>query len=153
MTEKLPVLYLLARTDIVSMNPGKLAAQVSHASNAFVYHANEFKRDAANNPETNRNLSVVSNVDSFHCWEQSTDQGFGTAICLDGGSIEEIRVAVDFFEALNYIAGIVHDPSYPIRDGKVIHHIPLDTCAYIFIPDKFTDEMCTLVLSKFNLYD
>ena len=31
------VLYILMRTDMDSLNPGKAMAQASHASNAFVY--------------------------------------------------------------------------------------------------------------------
>ena len=34
-----PVLYILMRTDMDSMNPGKAMAQASHASNAFVSNA------------------------------------------------------------------------------------------------------------------
>ena len=34
-----PVLYILMRTDMNSMNPGKAMAQASHASNAFITHS------------------------------------------------------------------------------------------------------------------
>ena len=34
--ETYPVLYIIMRNDLDSMNPGKAMAQASHASNAFV---------------------------------------------------------------------------------------------------------------------
>ena len=62
------VLYLLMRDDIPSMNPGKLAAQASHVSNACV---NRIKKSK------NRKLKSMLKE-----WELQTDNGFGTAICL-----------------------------------------------------------------------
>ena len=40
-TEVFPVLYILMRNDMKSMNPGKAMAQASHASNAFVNTASD----------------------------------------------------------------------------------------------------------------
>ena len=44
-TESFPVLYILMRKDLKSMNPGKAMAQASHAANAFV-HSNPEMPDA-----------------------------------------------------------------------------------------------------------
>ena len=90
------VLYLLMRDDIPSMNPGKLAAQASHVSNACV---NRIKKSK------NRKLKSMLKE-----WELQTDNGFGTAICLatNENDLFPVLTATD-----NYIYDIVYDPSYP----------------------------------------
>lgn len=144
-----PALYILARTDIDSMNSGKLAAQASHAANAFVKQVTKYEKNPANYHPNNRQLTQI--VNGFHEWENSTVQGFGTVICLDGGVMSEIQYTADLFKQNGYIAGVVHDPSYPLRDGVFTHLIPLDTCAYIFVPDR--DAQSKFILDKFNLYE
>ena len=57
------VLYILMRTDMDSMNPGKAMAQASHASNAFVFR---FGKE-----------NLVKQ------WQGETQQGFGTVLVLD----------------------------------------------------------------------
>jgi len=113
MNKETPILYILMRSDLDSMNAGKGMAQAAHAANAFVKHA-EKKNDKL--------------VDS---WINSTKQGFGTTIVLavDGVELQDL---IDNAQGLGLIAGIVHDPSYPVRDGSVTHLIPLDTCGYVF---------------------
>ena len=56
------VLYILMRTDMDSMNPGKAMAQASHASNAFVYRWGKEK--------------------AVKEWQGETQQGFGTVLVL-----------------------------------------------------------------------
>jgi hypothetical protein len=53
---------------------------------------------------------------------------------------------------MEYIADVVHDPTYPILDGEVVHHIPLDTCAYVFVPNKENDKFASTILKKFSLH-
>jgi hypothetical protein len=53
---------------------------------------------------------------------------------------------------MRYVAGVVHDPTYPIVDGDVVHHIPLDTCAYVFVPNKEKDEFASMMLKRFPLH-
>jgi len=59
---------------------------------------------------------------------------------------------VNIMKSLGYVAGVVHDPTYPLVDGEVVHHIPLDTCAYIFVPDKETDTMAKVLLTQYPLH-
>jgi len=51
-----------------------------------------------------------------------------------GGKEEDIESALENIARLNLpvVAGWVHDPTYPIRDGEVTHLIPLNTCAFVF---------------------
>lgn len=115
--EQKPYLYILMRTDLDSMNPGKMAAQACHAANAFVHgimQENEYIREL------------------YKVWRDSTTQGFGVTITLDGSSMGNIN---DFYDSLDndeVSAGIVHDPTYPITDGDVTHLVHLDTCMYVF---------------------
>lgn len=129
--EKLPVLYILMRDDLDSLNSGKGMAQASHASNAFVH-------------------AVDSNNEDYKRWAGCTEQGFGTVLVL---AVDEnkMRTAVDVASKLDFLSGVVHDPTYPILDGEVVHYIPIDTCAYVFVPDK-DDPMAKAVLGRFSLH-
>jgi peptidyl-tRNA hydrolase len=144
----LPVLYILARNDLASMNPGKLAAQASHASNAFVFAYHEYMRNSA---VDQANVSTVGLNKAFNQWQNSTLQGFGTVLVLEG-SMTDISDVVKTMANMNYMAEVIHDPTYPIVDGNIVHHIPLDTCAYVFVPDKLTDHTASYFLGKFGLH-
>lgn len=126
------VLYILMRTDLDSMNPGKAMAQSSHAYGAM-------------------KKAVRSNLpmqEKYREWIDSTEQEFGTTLVL-GGSEGKIRTAmVKAGYQPNVITGWVHDPSYPITDGAVVHHIPLNTCAFIF----GTKEDCRPVVAGMELH-
>lgn len=122
-----PYLYILMRSDLDSLNLGKACAQAAHAANQFVRR-------------------VHQNYPLFNRWQESTPDGFGTTIVLDvdGATLGKI---VDFANLAGFPSGVVHDPSYPIRDGQVTHLIPLNTCGYIF-GDKLT---LAPLLRQFNL--
>lgn len=112
-TDILPILYILMRTDLTSMNPGKAVAQGAHAANQFAYFMDP--KDAM-----------------YIMWKDATFAGFGTTITL---SVNEAQLnAVDALirNAKFGVSGIVHDPSYPLVDGDYVHSIPLDTCGYVF---------------------
>jgi peptidyl-tRNA hydrolase len=143
------VLYIIMRNDTNSMNPGKAMAQASHASNAFVHHVKRYSQKVQSRPVNTD--TEISNTKGFYAWENSTPQGFGTVLTLEAKMLE-IKQSVDIFEKMGYIAGIVHDPSYPIVDGEIVHHIPLDTCGYIFVPNKEEDQLATAFLKKFPLH-
>lgn len=115
MTDTFPVLYILMRNDMDSMNAGKGMAQASHASNAFVHESRGF---------TNHDELIEK-------WKNETEQGFGTVLVLAVNE-REMRDAVMVAEVNGLVAGVVHDPTYPLRDGETTHSIPLDTCAYVF---------------------
>lgn len=131
-------LYILMRNDMQSLNPGKACAQAAHAGNAFI---DIFEKNISEyNDETK--MAVVK-------WKNHTHQGFGTTIVLGVNDAQMKNVIEELSE--NYIVGIVHDPTYPIRDGEVTHLIPVDTCAFVFAPNR-NDYHVKMVLSKFNLY-
>jgi peptidyl-tRNA hydrolase len=127
------VLYILMRTDLDSMNPGKAIAQGAHAANAFI---EEHLRDSGR-------LEIEAS------WREQTTQGFGTVITL---SVCEAQMtsAVLFAKEQGLRSGIVHDPSYPIRDGVATHKIPLDTCGYIF--GSHSDPKVIAIVGGFNLH-
>lgn len=153
-----PCLYGLIRTDIDSMNPGKAIAQGMHAANAFD-HAIEDLR--AENPAMEwtpaQQARKAAILDDVEAWRKYTRQGFGTTITLgsirEGADskrldIETIRAAVEFVRAAGFPAEVVHDDTYPLVDGSVVHLIPLDTTAYVF----GTNEELRPLLARFNLH-
>jgi hypothetical protein len=66
--------------------------------------------------------------------------------------MQDIKEKVSLIKTQGYLCDVIHDPTYPITDGSVTHVIPLDTCAYIFIPDKDTDTIATSILSDLRLH-
>lgn len=143
------VLYIIMRNDIDSMNPGKAIAQGSHAANAFVHHFEGFAQEYNSKPV--HNSLETANMNGFNEWSNATHQGFGTAIVLEG-PWKDIEPRIDILRSLGYIAGKTFDPSYPIRDGSMIHHIPLHTCAYVFVPNKEQDIHGVALMSLFPLH-
>jgi hypothetical protein len=144
-----PVLYILMRNDLSSLNAGKAMAQASHASNAFVGHFHSYAQNYSSKPvHTEIETSTMA---GFADWENSTTQSFGTVLVL-AAKMSDIKATVDIFNGLNYVTGVVHDPTYPIVDGEVVHHIPLDTCAYVFVPSKETDFIASALLKRFSLH-
>ena len=136
-----PRLYILMRTDMASMNSGKGMAQAAHAANAFVYDIK----------------SSIEKPYGFKEWEESTPQGFGTTITLEVSGEVEMQKYVDLAKSNGYIAGMVHDPSYPVTDGSFLHLLPINTCAYIFLPDptvylKDGEHSFTKGLSRLSLH-
>lgn len=138
MADKTPILYVLARNDLDSLNPGKLAAQVNHAGTKFVYDA--FKNDI---DDSKTELDIM-----FKSWIESAN-GFGTCIVLEA-PIDKIE-GLDknpLFPPSTTMIGVVKDPSYPVRDGAITHLIPLTTCAYVF---GYKEDL-SLIFSNFGLH-
>jgi uncharacterized protein YlaN (UPF0358 family) len=103
-------LYILMRTDL---------AQGSHATNLFEKAVKTLRTGFPEAP----------NVLAYDAW--ASDRGFGTAITLavNGAQLTELtNQAIE----MGCIAGICTDPTYPLRDGEVVHLLNLDTCSYIF---------------------
>jgi len=146
------VLYLIMRNDLSSMNAGKLAAQASHGSNAFVHHFHAYMQDANAKPVSRVSLSDVEATNkAFYEWENATSQGFGTVLVLEA-KMKDVYPVIDLFAKNDHIAGIIHDPTYPIVDGEIVHHIPLDTGAYVFVPNKEESQFASNLLKHFPLY-
>jgi peptidyl-tRNA hydrolase len=123
-----PVLWILMRTDLASMNPGKAVAQGAHAANMALLHARELSQELLGDDATIAGGREI--LDLINDWEE--DRGFGTTITL-GVDGKQLALLIEFASAdMDLISGVVHDPTYPLRDGAVTHLIPLDTCGYVF---------------------
>lgn len=112
-------LYILMRTDIPQMNPGKLGAQAAHAGTQFVF-------DVLKNGDESLRTAMAG-------WAEQGG-GFGTKITL-AATEEQIRDAVNGMEQLGYQAGLVVDPTYPMTNyfGEFFTRSEL-TCGYVFMP-------------------
>jgi peptidyl-tRNA hydrolase len=144
-----PVLFILMRNDLTSLNAGKAMAQASHAANAFVALFRAYAEEY--NSVLVHNEHETANILGFDIWENSTTQAFGTVLVL-AAEMREIKSVVGICQKLGYIADVIHDPTYPIVDGKVVHYIPLDTCGYVFVPSKETDVSASAFLKEFPLH-
>lgn len=141
-------LFVFLRSDLESMSAGKACAQVAHAASQAAW--------------TVKCRQLDTDLDlAYESWE-ATARGFGTTIVLDGGSLETRGLASKPWEVeavtlektikdVGLASGIVHDPSYPVRDGGVTHLIPLDTCFWIF-GDPDDDPALATFLSNYSLY-
>jgi peptidyl-tRNA hydrolase len=130
-----PCLYILMRSDMASLNPGKACAQATHAANKCVYDI--------------RNLDSSPSGKNFYRmlkdWE--SDRGFGTCIVLDIGDEEDLLDTLHMAECEGLLSAVCHDPTYPLRDGLYTHCIPVNTCGYVF-GMKFK---CNIILGSFKL--
>jgi len=151
--EQEPALYILMRSDLDSLNPGKMVAQGAHAANQFGYDMDGLEAQHLvdkDNPDTASELTPVQRdlVRMFGQWQTSTPQGFGVTLCLDVTG-EELPLVVEAAKRAGFAAGVTHDPSYPLRDGGVTHSLPLDTCGYVFgnKPD------LGILLGQFDLFN
>lgn len=170
-----PVLYILTRTDLPSMNAGKGMAQASHASNAFVFA--QLKVMLKSPWKTVKDFVNVfirgrftEDANGFLRWVHSTPQGFGTVLVLAVNETQ-MRTAVQVARMLGFDGELVNDPTYPYQTTAEIaglvdpelHTMPPiikggmatlfrseDTCAYIF-GDK-NDKMLAAVVGNFPLH-
>jgi hypothetical protein len=159
-----PRLYALVRADLASMNAGKAIAQGMHAANALEDAirrlAGKSERDDVEPPfpatpaQIARKETILA---EFGAWKRQTRQGFGTTITLgvviqDGKTaplgIDVIRSTIEAARNAGFPAEVIHDPTYPLVDGSVLHLIPLDTCAYAF----GTEEALRPLLARFGLH-
>jgi peptidyl-tRNA hydrolase len=130
-------LYVIVRTDMGSMNPGRVAAQVCHAGSQAA--------------------QVLRDVPSYKEWaNESADVhnpgGFGTTIVLNGGSLEGILATLSPMEDKLHCGAIV-DPSYPLRDGNYTHVLKdIKTCVWLFLDDDTNTEQLDMMLSAYELY-
>jgi hypothetical protein len=152
--------YVLLRTDLPSMNPGKAAAQVHHAGVQLTHHYN------------GRQLLL----DYIDDGAASGADGFNTTIVL-GASIDDIIQCKLMQESSNVecLTGSITDPSYPfivenmeiaqlipqhpyseirivevLENGKVLMVRPELTCAY-YLGDR-KDPKFTAIFKGLSLY-
>lgn len=134
-----PALYILMRTDLASMTPGRAVAQGSHAANKFTYTMDAQGR---------------STCRPYQMWlDAAGGQGFGTVIVLDGGSMADIEKTIDALDNAGIMyADIVTDPTYPVKDGEFVHYVNINTCAYVFCPDRNNREHLDEFIGHLPLY-
>lgn len=111
------VLYILMRSDMASLNPGKAMAQAAHAANHFIDH---------------NKLTLKKEI---HEWCYCGTYSFGTTIVLEVNEEEldfQIGRSFNVFPITTLTRGRILDPTYPIKDGEVTHILPVRTCGYIF---------------------
>ncbi len=108
--------YVLMRQDVPDYLSGKAMAQANHAGTAMVLRGQRTGK-----------IDLLTEIDE---WAAEAD-GFGTCIVLLVTSAE-MRQAVSIASLMGVWAGIVHDPTYPLRDGDRFHTLPVDTCAFVF---------------------
>ena len=113
------VCYVIMRTDLASMNPGKAMAQ-SHHNYGALKRAVRFSSD--------REL-----VAQYIKWQETSGQDYGTVIVL-GGNERGINEALAHAKRIKarVLCGWGRDDSYPLVDGDVLHTFPLNTNAFVF---------------------
>ncbi|AXQ69394.1 hypothetical protein HOU02_gp331 [Caulobacter phage CcrBL9] len=115
--------YLLMRVDLKSLCAGKAIAQAHHAGLQLEHDAKDW----------------TSEQQAIFARYRKEARGFGTTMTL-AVTEQEMRAAMIRARDLGYLHGVVHDPSYPLYDGGFLHHIPLDTCAYVFGEKRFVEN-------------
>lgn len=133
-------LYILMRTDLPSMPPGRAMAQAAHAANQFIHEYG--------------NRSAVKD------WQKDAN-GFGTTICL-AATKSIIEDVVERACNIGHEAGLVYDPTYKFDvpselaplilvnaltaptitkdDGSCIMFRNELTCGYLFISKDSPDR-------------
>jgi peptidyl-tRNA hydrolase len=145
-----PILYVLMRDDLASLNSGKAMAQAVHAGNAVETHFETQMQVASTGSDTDEKTKAAELSSAFYEWKHQTSQGFGTTIVLCG-SMAKIKTDIEWLQRNDFLASVVHDPTYPLQDGSVTHLIPLDTCAYVFAPNK-DDQYLRMILNSYELH-
>jgi|GEM_PF-4089529 len=147
------------------MSVGKACAQVAHAA-SMVSHV-YFSIDVLE--------EYYSWSESAHDYAKSIDKenkllpsylGFGTTVVLDGKNLDPYTIVAarpefknkfpetieESIESLGQASGVVRDPTYPLRDGDVVHSIDIPTCFWVF-GDPSSDFELYAFLRKFSLYN
>ena len=141
-------LYIFLRSDLESLTPGKAAAQVAHAASQHAWRA--ANNDRAGNDAYGDWIDRGRELGSGRLDRDAED--FGTTLVLDGGTFfptaDPGLIDLVLSAKLN---GCVRDPTYPIRDGRVTHHLDLITCYWAFDDLEKNLEFATRV-KDFRLY-
>jgi len=130
-------LYILIRSDIYQMNPGKLGAQAAHAATKFVF-------DALDNDDQEVNTQMLH-------WRQQAGGGFGTKITL-AATEAEIHATMQQLNEYGLQTGLVIDPTYPFTNyfGEFFTAEEL-TAGYVFAPDTIPAAALN-ILMQFKLH-
>lgn len=131
-------LYILMRTDIYQMNPGKLGAQAAHAATQFVFDTLD---------GTDSDL-----VDAMNTWRHQAGGGFGTKITLAATQAQIRQTVTDLSNDFGLKTGLVVDPTYPFTNyfGDFFTAEEL-TAGYVFAPSS-TPAAALDYLKQFPLH-
>ena len=136
------VLYVIVRTDLPSMNPGKAMAQVAHATTQLaeqVYNSNNF-----------------AIKEFYKKWLEQGTGTFGTTIVLACDSEYDLCCAVNNNYNLSDLKGLVEDPTYPIKiDNEIAQLLNYNKVVKTDTPEIYTknERTCGFVLmGKDNNY-
>lgn len=119
-------LYIIMRSDMASMTPGRACAQASHATSLFESFFN--------------GLGDFDLIKHYKTWKAAAGR-FGTTIVLDAGT-ENLDDIVDRLyskrdEEFRWAFGYTHDPEYSVQDGDVTHLVAINTCLWVFAPKEW----------------
>lgn len=125
-----PRLYLLMRSDLYQMNPGKLAAQAAHASCWFMDQMHK----------------EYGKILPFSVRKWLGDRGFGTKIVLSA-TLQEITDVLRLCNWPETFHGLVNDPSYPFYNeyGETFTTEEI-TCGYVFLTPNSPWELHNSIL-------
>lgn len=102
--EQFPVVYLLMRNDLSTMNDGKAMAQSMHVGGALQNHMDR---------GTGMGDELEANFMLFKQWKEQTSQGYGTVLTLEVNDTQ-MRWAVKVARMLGFtLSGFLIDPTYP----------------------------------------
>lgn len=140
-----PRLYIIMRSDIYDMTPGKLGAQSGHAASKFTYNMM-----IASYIDSSKSHACKSATPAFKEWLDG-DRGFGTKITL-AATQSDILGLTYHAEGEGQVAGTVIDTSYPFKNyfGKVFTAEEL-TCGYVFVTQD-TPQSVLNYLNRFPLH-
>lgn len=137
------------RTDMDSLNAGKAMAQAAHAANLMVERVRSIKEKAS---KTGGGGSYVKWL--LHKWQEE-GKGFGTTIVMNGDDLRFIKEIIELMEPdddlKQYNYGTVMDETYPLRDGRITHFLPIETCMWVFC-DK-SDPIMEQYMERFTLHE
>lgn len=130
-------LYIIVRSDIADLTPGKLGAQTAHAASML---ANQ----VTNSGDLDLQLHYAN-------WEG--DRHFGTTVVLTATKADICSLVDTMCNNLHCLyADVVVDPSYPFRNyfGEMFTAEEL-TCGYVFVtPNTLPYSMA--ILRKYPLH-
>jgi peptidyl-tRNA hydrolase len=110
MTENDYVLYVIVRTNLDSMNPGKAQAHSGHAACAFMYR------------QYNPHAKEI--IQGFSEWVKSTPQGFGTQFNLKANDWFMDIINLELFaNEHGYPFDRIIDPTYPFEVSEEVLHL------------------------------
>ncbi len=122
-------LYLLARTDIYQMNPGKGWAHGGHAATQFVFDV----LDIAKSVGSPKSMTGLQNL--MNGWRQQGGGGFGTKIALALTKAEIIETVATMRDEFKLQANTVVDPTYPFTNWQGDFYTAKElTGGYVFVP-------------------